>query len=121
MGTERLAQPINFGKYELVGRIAHGRMGDAYKAKSHGVEGFEKVFVVKVFHQALTADPVFVETVIEEAKRTVTLAHANVAQVFDLGLEDQSGQYYVAQEYVSGFDLSKVIRLGQNRGSPVAR
>lgn len=116
MGTERLEQPINFGKYELVGRIAHGRMGDAYKAKSHGVEGFEKIFVVKIFHPALTADPTFVETVIEEAKRTVTLAHANVAQVFDLGLEEQSGQYYVAQEYVSGFDLSRVLALQKAEG-----
>jgi serine/threonine protein kinase/tetratricopeptide (TPR) repeat protein len=119
MATERLAQPINFGKYELVGRIAHGRMGDAYKAKSHGVEGFEKIFVIKIFHPALTVDPTFVETVIEEAKRTVTLAHANVAQVFDLGLEEESGQYYVAQEYVSGFDLKRIFRFGEAEARPL--
>ncbi len=119
MATERLAQPINFGKYELVGRIAHGRMGDAYKAKSHGVEGFEKIFVIKIFHPALTSDPAFVETVIEEAKRTVSLAHANVAQVFDLGIEEESGQYYVAQEYVSGFDLKRIFKFGELEARPL--
>ncbi len=111
--TERLAQPMSFGKYELVARLAHGRMGDVYKGKSHGVEGFEKIFVVKVLNQALTQNPSFVEAVIEEAKRTVTLSHANVAQVFDLGLEEASGQYYVAQEFVGGFDLRRTLELSR--------
>lgn len=109
--TQRLEQPTAFGKYELVARLAHGRMGDAYKGKSHGVEGFEKIFVVKVLNPALTQNPAFVDAVIEEAKRTVTLSHANVAQVFDLGLEEQSNQYYIAQEFVAGFDLRRVLNL----------
>ncbi len=117
--TERLESPQQFGKYELVARLAHGRMGDVYKAKSHGVEGFEKVFVVKVLNPALTQNPSFVETVIEEAKRTVTLSHANVVQVFDLGLEESSGNYYIAQEYVAGFDLGRSFRLGTTVKSPL--
>lgn len=118
--TERLSQPHQFGKYELVARLAHGRMGDVYKAKSHGVEGFEKILVVKVLNPALTQIPNFVDTVIEEAKRTVTLSHANVAQVYDLGVEDESGQYYIAQEYCGGFDLGRTIELGRlvNRQLP---
>ncbi len=30
--TQRLAQPEEFGKYHLIARLAHGRMGDVYKA-----------------------------------------------------------------------------------------
>lgn len=119
--TERLSQPQSFGKYELVARLAHGRMGDVYKAKSHGVEGFEKILVVKVLNPALTQIPNFVETVIEEAKRTVTLSHANVAQVYDLGMEDDSGQYYIAQEYCGGFDLGRTSQLSRLVNRPLSR
>ncbi len=119
--TERLSQPQSFGKYELVARLAHGRMGDVYKAKSHGVEGFEKILVVKVLNPALTQIPNFVDTVIEEAKRTVTLSHANVAQVYDLGMEEESGQYYIAQEYCGGFDLGRTVELGHLVDRPLSR
>jgi serine/threonine protein kinase/tetratricopeptide (TPR) repeat protein len=109
--TQRLAQPQEFGKYQLVARLAHGRMGDVYKAKSHGVEGFEKILVVKVINPGLVGVPNFVETLIEEAKRSVSLSHANVAQVYDLGREDEEEQFYIATEFVNGFDLGRAVSL----------
>jgi len=38
-----LGQPLSFANYQLTAPLAEGRMGDVYKAKSHGVEGFEKI------------------------------------------------------------------------------
>lgn len=111
--TERLAQPEDFGKYQLIARLAHGRMGDVYKAKSHGVEGFEKILVVKVLNQGLVGVPSFVDTVIEEAKRAVALSHANVVQVYDLGRTDEGDQFYLATEFVNGFDLARAMRLAR--------
>ncbi|MFU8807164.1 MAG: serine/threonine protein kinase, partial [Bradymonadaceae bacterium] len=110
---QRLAQPKEFGKYQLVARLAHGRMGDVYKAKSHGVEGFEKILVVKVIHPAFSAIPNFVDTLIEEAKRAVSLSHANVAQVFDLGLEESGNQFYLATEFVNGMDLGRALVIAR--------
>ncbi|MFU8806220.1 MAG: serine/threonine protein kinase, partial [Bradymonadaceae bacterium] len=112
--TQRLAQPKDFGKYQLVARLAHGRMGDVYKAKSHGVEGFEKILVVKVIHPAFSAIPNFVDTIIEEAKRAVSLSHANVAQVFDLGLEENEQQFYLAMEYINGMDLTRAMATARD-------
>ncbi|MGM0557370.1 MAG: protein kinase domain-containing protein [Myxococcota bacterium] len=109
--TQRLAQPQEFGKYQLVARLSHGRMGDVYKAKSHGVEGFEKILVVKVINQGLVGVPNFVETLIEEAKRSVSLSHANVAQVYDLGRAEDEDQFYIATEFVNGFDLGRAVSL----------
>lgn len=114
--TERLAQPEDFGKYQLVARLAHGRMGDVYKAKSHGVEGFEKILVVKVLNPALAGVPSFVDTVIDEAKRAVALSHANVVQVYDLGRTDDGDQFYIATEFVNGFDLARALRLAGEIG-----
>lgn len=117
--TQRLSQPEEFGKYQLVARLAHGPMADVYKAKSHGVEGFEKILVVKVIHLGLAAIPGFVDTLIEEAKRAVSLSHANVAQVYDLGREDAQQRVYIATEYIKGFDLGRTMNLARSAGKPL--
>jgi hypothetical protein len=58
---------------------------------------------------------------IEEAKLSVQLNHANIAQIFDLGVVD--GAYYIALEHVHGRDLGSIFdrcrQLGQ--AMPVAQ
>ena len=60
-------------------------MAEVYKAKAHGVEGFEKILVIKRILPELSENPRFVAMFIDEAKIAVTLSHANIVQVFDLG------------------------------------
>ena len=114
--TERLAQPQNFGRYQLLARLAHGRVGDVYKGKSLGVEGFERVLVVKTLNPALATNQLFVDTFVEQAQRAVALAHANVAQVIDLGREETSQTVYMASEFVSGLDLGRLLTTAQDNG-----
>ncbi len=116
--TQRLAEPENFGRYQLISRLAHGRMGDVYKAKSLGVEGFERILVIKTLHPALAAVEGFVDVVIEEAQRAVVLSHANVVQVLDLGQEDTLQQVYIATEYVNGLDLARARDLAVRTQTP---
>ncbi len=106
---ELLPQPVEFGKYQLIERIAVGRMGEVYKAKRGGVEGFEKVLVVKKIFANLSASEHFVNTFVDEAKLTVSLSHANIVQVMDLG--QQQGCYFMAMEHVAGYDLGTVRRM----------
>jgi serine/threonine protein kinase len=54
---------------------------------------------------------------IHEAKISVTLNHANVVQVFDLGRADDS--YFIAMEYVAGGDLSTVLRRSRRYARPL--
>lgn len=116
--TERLAQPEQFGKYHLIARLAHGRMGDVYKAKSHGVEGFERILVVKTIHAGLAAVPGFLDVVVEEAQRAVILSHANVAQVLNLGQEDAQNRAFLATEYVNGLDLQRAMSIAAQSQTP---
>lgn len=116
--TQRLSQPEDFGKYQLVARLATGRLGEVYKAKSHGVEGFEKILVVKALNPALAGIPGLVDIVVDEAKRAVALSHANVAQVYDLGQTD-GGHFYLASEYIAGFDLARTHKVAGEVGEKI--
>jgi serine/threonine protein kinase/tetratricopeptide (TPR) repeat protein len=106
-----------FGRYRLLEKIGHGGMAEVFKAKSYGVEGFEKVLVIKRIVRELAASQEFVEMFVREAKLSVRLSHANIVQVFDLGIapgadvggEKQPDAYYIAMEYVHGCDLATLL------------
>ncbi len=110
-----------FGRYRLLERLGRGGMAEVFKAKSYGVEGFEKILVIKRILPELSRSQEFVEMFIHEAKLAVRLSHANIVQVFDLGRVDPAGgpageAYYIAMEYVSGLDLATVLaRLRRQR------
>lgn len=96
------------GVYRLVRRLASGGMAEVFLAKVFGAEGFEKPVAVKRVLPSLAKDREFVELFLREAKLTVSLQHANVLQVFDLG--EVGGQYYMVMEFVDGENLRTLQR-----------
>ncbi|AKT35891.1 serine/threonine-protein kinase PknK [Chondromyces crocatus] len=102
-----------FGRYRLLERLGEGGMAEVFKAKSFGVEGFEKVLVIKRILPKLAAQTRFVDMFVHEAKLAVRLSHANIVQVFDLGrLDPPTGEattYFIAMEYVPGMDLASLL------------
>ncbi len=103
-----------FGRYRLIERLGKGGMAEVFKAKSFGVEGFEKIVVIKRILPELAEKPLFVDMFIHEAKLAVRLSHANIVQVFDLGIaqtegDGGTGAYFMAMELVHGFDLATLL------------
>lgn len=98
-----LAKPIPFGDYFLLEKVNTGGMAEVYKAKTFGVEGFERIVAVKKILPSIAEDKEFISMFIDEAKIAGQLQHANIAQIFDLG--NIHDEYYIAMEYVSGHDL----------------
>ncbi len=96
-------QPTTFGKYFLTRRLAVGGSAEVYAAKLYGADGFEKDLVVKVILPQHARDPEFVAAFVREAKLAVTLQHANIVGVYELGRVD--GTYFIALELVDGLDL----------------
>ncbi len=96
-----------FGRYALLDKIGAGGMAEIYRAKTFGAAGFEKEFAIKLILPSLVDDTEFVDMFINEAKIAVSLYHANIVQVFDLGEIDT--QYYIAMEFVHGMDLLDVL------------
>ncbi len=109
-----------FGKYVLLDRISVGGMAEVFRARQTGVEGFAKTVAIKRILPTIAKDEDFIEMFIDEAKLAVHMAHANVAQVFDLG--NVNGQYFIAMEYVAGADLRTVWDRARrrNRLLPIA-
>lgn len=110
--------PETFGRYTLLEKIGQGGMAEVFRAKSYGVEGFEKVLVIKRILPQLAREPKFVDLFVREAKLSVRLSHANVVQVFDLGRVNNA--LFIAMEYVQGLDLATLLAWNRRRGAPVA-
>ncbi len=110
-------QPLPFGKYFLLERIATGGMAEIYKAKYRAEGGFEKTLVIKKILPHLAQDDEFVTMFRDEAALTVRLNHTNIVQVFDFGRTGED--YFLAMEYVQGQNLRAVMRRCQELGAPV--
>lgn len=109
-----MKQPIPFGKYFLLDRINVGGMAEVFRAKTTGVEGFERLVAVKRILPGIAEDEEFVTMFVDEAKIAVQLTHANIAQIFDLGRAD--GSFYIALEYIHGKDLRAITNRVRQRG-----
>jgi serine/threonine protein kinase len=100
-------KPIPFGKYYLLERVNVGGMAEVFKAKTFGVEGFERLLAVKRILPNIAEDEEFITMFIDEAKIAVQLNHANIAQIFDLGKVE--GSFFIALEYVHGKDVRAIF------------
>lgn len=112
-----------FGRYRLLERLGEGGMAEVFKAKSFGVEGFEKVLVIKRILPKLAEQGRFVDMFVHEAKLAVRLSHANIVQVFDLGRVDHPNgdptSYFIAMEYVPGLDLATLLARCRRAKRPI--
>jgi eukaryotic-like serine/threonine-protein kinase len=110
MSTEggALQLPSQFGRYTLLERLAVGGMAEVFRAKISSSHGFEKILVIKRILPHLAADVTFVAMFIDEAKLTAQLTHPKIVQILDFG--DVGGQYFIALEYVDGFDALGLLR-----------
>ncbi len=110
-------QPVPFGAYLLLRRVATGGMAEVYKAKAFGAEGFERFLAVKKILPGIAEDDEFTAMFIDEAKIAAQLTHAHIAQVFDLGRVDQD--LFIAMEYVPGRNLRSLTQFARTQGHPL--
>jgi eukaryotic-like serine/threonine-protein kinase len=102
-----------FGRYQLLERIGRGGMAEVFRAVAQGVQGFERVFVVKRIRPDKSDSPKFVQMFCEEARISALLNHPNIVQVYDFGQIE--GAYFMVMEHLVGKDLSTVMRAVRAR------
>jgi len=106
-----------FGKYILLRKIATGGMAEIFLARQTGVEGFEKLVVIKRILPHLSENEEFINMFLDEARIAAQLNHPHIVQIFDLGKVE--GSYFITMEYVHGDDLSQIVKQGQKVGRPL--
>ncbi|MDO8519585.1 MAG: protein kinase [Deltaproteobacteria bacterium] len=110
-------EPKPFGKYFLTEKLAIGGMAEIYKAKTFGVDGFEKLLAIKKILPHYSADKEFIAMLTDEAKLVVRLSHTNIVQIYDLG--KVGDDYYISMEYIDGLNLREVINRGKELGEKI--
>jgi len=99
--------PKPFGKYFLIEKLATGGMAEIYKAKTFGVDGFEKILAIKRILPHCAVDKEFINMLVDEAKLSVLLSHTNIVQVYDLG--KVGDDYFISMEFINGINLREVL------------
>src|SRR5688500_8671056 len=103
----------SFGRYELIRRIGTGGMAEVFLARTQVAQGLSKQLVIKKIHPAFARSRQFAAMFVDEARVSLGLNHPNIVQVFDFGQIGES--WYLAMEYVEGFDLLRLEQEAQRR------
>src|SRR4051812_13333438 len=83
-------------------------MAEVFLGRQAGMEGFEKLIVVKRIRPELSSDPSFVNMFLNEARVAARLNHPNIVQIFELGKVEKT--YFIAMEFIHGEDLRSLTR-----------
>lgn len=110
-------QPIQYGKFLLLDRIARGGMAELCRAKIIGSQGFEKLIAIKKILPHLADQEEFVSAFIDEARLAAFLQHRNIVQIFDFG--EIAGSYFISMEYLSGQPLRTLMNLAGKNDRPL--
>src|SRR5687767_12198129 len=89
-------------------------MAEVFLAVRPGLEGFEKTLAIKRIRPHLSSEESFVKMFLNEAKLAAQLQHPNIVQIYDLGKINSS--FYIAMEYISGRDMSRVVPKAEKAG-----
>ena len=98
------------GRYQLIRRLAVGGMAEIYLARLPGVgiEGFEKLVVLKRILPQHALDPELLRMFLDEARLSATLTHPHVTEVYDVGTDGEAP--FFAMEYVLGANLRQLMQ-----------
>jgi serine/threonine protein kinase len=95
------------GRYRLEERLGLGGMSTVHKA--HDMR-LQRPVAVKLLAEHLADDATFVSRFQREALSAARLVHPNIVQVFDSGLDPETGQHFIVMEYVAGPSMAEVLR-----------
>jgi serine/threonine-protein kinase len=90
-------------------------MAEVYKAKARTIHGIEKVVAIKRILPHLSKNKKFITMFLDEARLSIHLNHANVVQVFDIGVS--GGSYFIVMEYVEGLNMRTLLESCIDEGN----
>ena len=101
-------------RYRITERVAAGGMAEVFRGVAESMQGFRKNIAIKRILPNLTKNKKFVAMFLDEARLSLSLQHANIVQVFDIGHSDDT--YFIVMEYVDGVDLKALTEWRRRIG-----
>jgi serine/threonine-protein kinase len=95
------------GRYQIIGEIGKGGMGEVYLAEDTNLK---RQVAIKVLPQQFAQDKEWLARFEREARLLASLNHPNIATVH--GLEKSNGQQFLVMELVEGDTLADRIKNG---------
>ncbi len=93
------------GRYEIVRQLGAGAMGAVYQARQLSMD---RMVALKLIHPHIASEEV-ARRFHREMKATSKIEHPNTIRVFDFGADPESGQLFLAMEFLEGRPLSRVL------------
>jgi predicted ATPase len=105
--SAKLISGTQFGRYEILGPLGAGGMGEVYRARDLRLG---RELAIKILSSKLSPTQESLERFEREASTASTLNHPNIVTIFELG---QAGPtYYIAMELVEGKLLREMLEAG---------
>jgi serine/threonine protein kinase len=98
-----------FGDYRLLRRLGRGGMATVYLAEQ---DSLQRKVAFKALRPTLADDETYVQRFHQEAKAAAALVHANIVQIYEVGLVENV--HFIAMEYVPGQTLRQLIARNGN-------
>jgi serine/threonine protein kinase/tetratricopeptide (TPR) repeat protein len=93
------------GRYEIVGQLGAGGMGEVYLAKD--IDLGRKV-AIKILNKRFSADASNIERFTREAKAASALNHPNILVIHEIGESDNAK--YIVSEFIDGKTIRDLLR-----------
>ncbi len=103
VGPEPKVNPLQRNRFEELGLLGEGGMGEVVLAKDHDIER-----EVALKRLPLNCDLGRVLRFVEEIRTVGQLEHPNIVPVHDVGI-DASGRYYFVMKHLHGETLESII------------
>jgi predicted ATPase len=97
-----------FGRYEILGALGAGGMGEVYRARDPRLG---RELAIKILSRKLSDSKLDVKRFEREAGSASALNHPNIVTIFELGQVDST--YYIAMELVDGEPLREMLGAGR--------
>lgn len=102
---------MQFGRFELVERVATGGMGEVFRART---VGGSRWFALKRLPKEASSDPMLAGMFIDEARMANAVTGRNVARLVEHGEVD--GQHYLVFDWIAGVTLEELLAKLKQKG-----
>jgi serine/threonine-protein kinase len=107
--------PKTLGKYQILGPLGQGGMGEVYKAYQPDLR---RTVAIKTLLAGEHASPDSLERFLREARVAAQLVHPNIVQIYDIGIEGRLR--YIVMEHVEGRSLKGLLAERGRLDAPTA-